>query len=231
MKTGKSFSSTAIIFLLVVLLYVFAFLVIPFPKNATSWTAFVFTLAAFCVCLYSLYLAFGKGEKLVSRVYGLPIMKVGTTYLAVQLVIGVALCFIGAFVELETWISLILSVVPLAAAIIGLIAFDSVRDAIEEQEAADVRATRSVRLFKINIDSIVSLCEVPDTLPALKKLAEDIKYSDPVTCNETAALEEQILVEINTLRSMVNSPAALREIQHISNLLADRNRICKMYKK
>lgn len=231
MKSNKSFGSMTLIFVLIAALYVFAFLIIPFEKSATSWFAFAFTLVAFAFCYGTFCLAFAKNDSLVSKVYGLPIVRVGVIYLVVQLVLGFLFCVIGAFTTLKTWIVLLFSVVPLALALIGLIAFEGVRDFIEKQEAEDIRKTRSSRLFRINIDSIVDLCDNAEVKAPLKKLAEDIRYSDPVSGDETAAIEEQILNEINNLRSMINTPAALGQIQFVSNLLKDRNRICQMYKR
>ena len=231
MKSKKSIGSVSLIFALVAALYIFAFLIIPFEKSATSWFAFAFTIVALGFCYGTFYLAFAKGDKLVSKVYGLPIARVGVIYLVAQFIIGFLFCIIGAFMTVATWVVLIFSVIPLALALIGLVAFEGVRGFIEGQESEDVRKTRSARLFKINIDSIVDICENPDVKAPLQKLADDIRYSDPVSGDETAAVEEQILNEINNLRAMVNSPAALRQIQYISNLLNDRNRICKMYKK
>lgn len=66
----------------------------------------------------------------------------------------------------------------------------------------------------------------------LAKLAEKFRYSDPVSCDELTAIEDQLKCEVKELESLVNTDvaAATNKAQSIEILLADRNRRCKEYK-
>ena len=67
----------------------------------------------------------------------------------------------------------------------------------------------------------------------MEKLAEMFRYSDPVTCDETAETEEQLAVELAELKEALDETGAedlLKKIENIKNQLNERNRICKMSK-
>lgn len=218
--------------LLFVLIILFA--VIPFRKIAASWIAFAFCIVSLVIGFFITLYAFKKDEKLVSKVYGFPVFRVGAIYTIAQLIIGVIVCALGAFIIVPSWIILIISIIILAAAAIGLIATDNTRDIIAEQDASVVEMTKQVALFNIDIASVIDCCDSSEIKANLEKLAEEFRYSDPVSSDETKEIEAVIAKKIRVLKDSLatDSDEAIKtKIVEIKRSLADRNRICKATKR
>ena len=218
--------------LLFVLIILFA--VIPFRKIAASWITFAFCIVSLVIGFFITLYAFKKDEKLVSRVYGFPVFRVGAIYTIAQLVIGVIVCVLGAFIIVPSWIVLIASIIIIALAAIGFLATDNTRDIISEQDSSVVESTKQVSLFNLNIASVIDCCDKPEIKTELEKLAEEFRYSDPVSSDETKEIEAVIAEKIRVLKDSLatDSDEALKaKIVEIKRSLADRNRICKATKR
>ena len=141
---------------------------------------------------------------------------------------------IAAFVAVPYWVSLLLSIILLGAAGIGVIATDNTRDAIQNIDNEVERVTKATKIFKLDIATIIDICEDAEVSKELNKLAEELKYSDPVSSEATEETETLLLEEIRILRSFVEADDkenALKQTRKTINLLAERNRICKAFKK
>ena len=229
---GKNIMSVALVFVIVAAVYIAVFLLIPFEKNISSWLSFGFTIFAVCAGACITIYAF-KRKTLTSKIYGLPIFKVGILYATVQFVTGLIICIISAFVEVPYWITLLLFIIISAVFAIGLIATSSTRAAIENIEEQTAVQTRVINIFRINMQGIVDSCADSIIKPRLVKLAEEFKYSDPVSSKSTEELEAEISVKVDDLRNAVteNNTDNINElIFELNNMLSERNRICKLSK-
>jgi type II secretory pathway pseudopilin PulG len=230
---NKNLITMVAVFAIILVVYILAFLLIPFNKSLSSWLAFGFTIFAFVVGTGITAFAFGKKE-LKSKFYGLPIFKIGIIYVAVQLVLGIIICIIAAFVAVPFWVALLIFIIALAVFAIAFIGVSGARSAIEEIETQEEIKTQTHKVFSLSIDGIVDICEDESVKVKLSKLAEKFKYSDPVSSSETEEIEDEIAVGLDNLRGFIKSKdysAAATKIQEIDNLLSERNRICKTYKK
>lgn len=233
-KLNKKSKSAIAVFAIIAVVYVLCFILIPFPKNVTSWISFAFTLISLVVGLGISGYAFKNSDSLTSKIYGFPVFRIGYLYVATQFIVGVVLCVIAAFVAVPYWIALLLSIVLLGLAVIGVIATDNARDIIEEIEEETERATKATKIFNLDIQSIVDLCTEEAVKRELVKLAEAIKYSDPVSSEATEDTENTLFEEISILRELIevnDTEKALAQITKVANLLNERNRICKAFKK
>ena len=131
MKLSKGKFQTILILAIVLAAYLLLAFVIPFAKTAVFWLALVFTLAAFGVQLYVLKLSFTKGKDARSKFYGFPIARIGVVYLIVQIVLS--FLFMAIAKICAAWIAVIIFVLLLAAAAVGVIAADAMRDEVERQ--------------------------------------------------------------------------------------------------
>lgn len=230
---NKKSKSMIAVYGVLVLIYLIAFVVIPFPKNAASWISFVFTLISLAVSFGIISSVLKKEGDLKSKFYGFPILKIGYLYPIVQLILGIVICGIVAFVAVPYWIALVLSLVLLAVAIIGVIAADNVRDIIEENEAQIERTTKATKLFNLNISSALDLCAEPTVKKELEKLAEAFRFSDPVSNEATEEIENIIMGKLEKLKIQITSSSSdenIEKITELKNLLLERNRICKATK-
>lgn len=233
-ELGKKEKSVLLVYGIVAFICILAFIIIPFPKSASSWLALLFLLVSFCVSLYAMKLAFENGKEIISKIYGFPIFKISVYYVAAQAIFSVLVCVIASFINLPYWVTLLVSVILLGAAVIGIVVTDNARDIIEDTEEKDIRDTKKITLFKIDIAGIVDRCNDENAKKELEKLSEAFRYSDPVSSDATKELEDEITEELGELKKEVAENDAediIEKATEISNLLAERNRICKAFKK
>lgn len=229
----KKAKSVIAVYSIIALVYVLAFLIIPFDKCAASWISFGFTVVAVASSLLVCGLAFKDKEAIVSKLYGFPVFRVGVIYAIAQLIVGVVICAIGAFVTVPYWIALLLSVLLLAAGAIGVIAADNARDMVEAVDESAKVQTKTVTCFRISMAGIIDACENADVTADLEALNELFKYSDPISNAETQESEEAIKTMLANLKTMVidgTTDDVKALIKQITNALNERNRICKASK-
>lgn len=233
MQLNKKSKSVIAVYAIVLFVYVLAFLIIPFNKTAASWISFVFTIIAIAGSLFVCGYAFNAKQTLISKIYGYPIFRVGAVYAIAQLVIGVVICAIAAFVAVPYWVALLVSVILLGASAIGVIITDNTRDLVEEVDASVKVDTQNVTRFQIDIAGIVDICENTEVKADLEKLNELFRFSDPVTNEDTKESEEAIKIMLTELKTLVadgSTDDIKALIKKITNALNERNRICKASK-
>lgn len=235
MNIPKDKKTLSIILVHAILLvgYVAIFFLIPFPKKAPSWISLIFTMIAIVVCYFSCEYAFSSKKTLTSKVYGLPIFRVGILYLIIQFISGIIICAIASFVEMPYWISMVLYLLYFGAAIIGLIITDHTREHVEKEDKEIREVTKAITYFQVNIHSIIDSCVDIENKEELKKLSERFRYSDPVSSDATREIEMKItnmLEELKVLVEKEDKQAISECTKKLTNTLEERNRICKANK-
>ena len=233
MKLSKNSKSVIAIYAILLVVYIVAFMIIPFNKIAASWISFAFTIIAITGSLLVFNIAFNVKGTIVSKIYGYPIFRVGAVYALTQLAIGVVVCIVSAFVAVPYWVPLLISLVLLGAAAIGIIITDNTRDLVEKVDAESKAATKVVTYFQIDIDGILDECEDAELKEKIEALSEQFRFSDPVSSESTKETEEKINSMLSDLRSFVeakNNDEANALIIKIGNAIKERNRICKATK-
>lgn len=208
-------------------LYILVAFLIPFAHTAVFWVSFVFTLIAFAVVAASIYIAFVQHPDARSRFYGFPIARIGAVYGLAQLVAG--LLFMALSRWAPVWAAVLVYAVFLAAAVIGLISADAV---VDEIKAQDTKLKKDVALMR-GLQSRLNQMAAASAEPALKQLAEDIRYSDPVSADALADIERDLTAAVDELQAAVvdGDEAAIRQLaRKTSAVLAERNRLCKLHK-
>ena len=228
MKKG-SIRWIGVLGVLLVLYIVIAF-AIPFVHTATFWLSFVFTLVAFAVVAASIYIAFIKNPDAKSKFYGFPIAKIGAVYGLVQLILG--LIFMALAPWAPAWLAVILFVIALGAAVIGLISADAVVEEIQKQDIKLKKDVALMRELQSKVNGIVGLCG-DDVRAEVSALAEDFKFSDPVSSDALAEIETELAACVDELQTALvdGDAAAARELcRKVKTTLAERNRLCKLNK-
>ena len=233
MKLDKKAKSVIAVYSIILVVYVLAFLIVPFNKVAASWISFVFTVVAFLASLVICGIAFKEKETLVSKIYGFPVFRIGVIYAVAQFVIGIVVCVIAALDDVPSWVALLISVILFAAAVIGVIVTDNTRDVIEAIDESVKTETKNITFFQIDIAGIVDNCENAELKSELKALNELFQFSDPVTNDATKESEEMMKAMLSELKALIadgESDEIKVMIKKITNLLNERNRICKANK-
>ncbi len=232
MKLEKKQIRGIAFFAIILVVYNILAFVIPFPKNGCLWAAWAFGLVAILLQIPILLLAFRNGETVKSKFYGFPIARVGVIYLIAQMIVTV-LFFALAFVNCPAWIPVVISVLVLAAGLLGVIATDAARDEIERQEKTVKVNTSFMKTLTVDAQTLLSRAKSEPIKNACKKVFEAVRYSDPMSADALSDVESRIRTEFDSFTDAVisdNADAATASAEELLTLLKERNSICKMEK-
>lgn len=232
MKLNEKEKKGVLVLALLFVVYTLIVLAVPFAKGGMFWLTYLFTAAAFGVQAYVFKLSFEKEAGAKSKFYGFPIARVGVLYLAVQIVLG--LVFMALAAVAPVWLALVLYLALLVAAAVGVIATDFIRDEVERQDAQLKKDVATMRALQSKAAALPARCEDAEAKTALEKLAEEFRYSDPVSAPALADLETDMAATMEELSAAVtdgDNAAVLALCKKISATLAERNRLCKLNKK
>lgn len=229
MKTRdkRGYIVDAIIF---VVFSVIAFAV-PFAKTGVFWVSYIFGLTAIASQIYFFKISFSKGESVKSKFYGFPISKIGVIYLAVQLILSLLEMIMAAIIPL--WVSVIINILPVTFAAIGSIAADMMRDEIEKQDVQIKKDVNNMRALQSLSATLPSMCQDEEVKKMLTELADDFKYSDPVSSEKTTEMETELKFMVNEIQRAlidIDLDAAKGFCVRAKASLSERNRVCKLEK-
>lgn len=212
---------------ILLMLYHMVVLLVPFEKGGAFWISYGFTLVGFALGGGAIFMAFGKNGNAKSRFYGFPIARVGIVYMVFQLIVGLVFMAVGQWVL--WWIPMLVYVVALGVALLGLIAAEAT---LEEIQKMDAKLKKNVATMRALQSRVCQLSGQYDH-PQLKKLADEIRYSDPVSSDATAGAEADLCDLINQLQQAVVQGDGGGVTVLCSKAIAalnERNRLCKLNK-
>ena len=223
MKKGKVSAGICLIYL--ILLGVFNLLVFTIFKTRTSvfWLSYGFMTEAFVVQIISMLLAF-KTADVETAFFGIPLASFSIYYLCAALIVGaVFMIFQKAGFVLALVIQVLLLAAFLIIAIIPLLARDTVQ-AVGENVKRNVTNLKSVL---VDIEMLASSCAEPELKQALMKLADTVKYSDPMSNESVELIEQRIMRKISELRVSMDgrqTSDALQACEDLEQLYVERNK-------
>lgn len=227
MAMKKDMLRSAAVLAVVLILYILIAFLIPFVKTAVFWVSFLFTMVAFAVAAVALYTAFLKKPDAQSRFYGFPIARVGVVYWLIQLILGLVFMVLGKWIPV--WAAALVYAIALGAAVVGLISADAVVEEIHTQDQKLKKDVSFMRSLQSKVNQMASQCKIPE----MKRFAEDIRYSDPVSGESLAEVECDLSAAVDELQSAIidGDPEIIRTLcRKASAILSERNRLCKLNK-
>lgn len=219
-NNGMAYAVLAIAF---VLFNVIAF-AIPTAKTATFWIAYVFTAVAFASQIAIWKFAFKGADTLKSKFLGIPLISVGITYLIIQII---AFAVFMALPLTASWIAIVVCALILVISAICLIGTETGREEINRVEENVEKKVFYIKSLQVDIEMLASAERDADTKAALTKLAEKIRFSDPMSNDALADLEAEITAKVKELKNAENKAEI---ITVLDSLLLERNRKCRMLK-
>ena len=217
----------AIVAAVIFVLYNIIAFVIPFVHTGAFWLSYIFTLVSFVVAAVSVYIAFARKDDAKSRFYGFPIARIGVVYGIAQVVVSVVVMALSVLIP--WWIPLVVYALGLGAAVIGLIGAEAIVEEIETQDVKLKDNTAMMRALQSKISQLAAQSEDA----AIQALAEEIRYSDPVSCEQIADAEADLVAVVDQLQAAYidgEQEAMAQLCRQAMALLAERNRLCKLNK-
>jgi hypothetical protein len=222
MKKNKSMAY-AVLAIAFVLFNVIAFAV-PTAKTATFWIAYAFTSIAFASQIAIWKFAFKGADTLKSKFLGIPLISVGITYLIVQII---AFAVFMALPLTASWIALVVCALILGISAICLIGTETGREEINRVEEKVEKKVFYIKSLQVDVEMLASAERDTDTKAALTKLAEKIRFSDPMSNEVLAELEAEITSKVKELKTAENKAEI---ITVLDSLITERNKKAKLLK-
>lgn len=207
---------------------------LPFKKNAVFWIAYLAGTIAISVQLFFLPKAFASGSGVKSKFYGFPIARIGIIYLGTQILLS--FLFMALSTNPSPWViraEVITFVFVIGFAVVGFVATDAVREEVERQDVQLKKSVTNMRTLQSRTTSLLDQCEEPSAKAVLKKLADALRFSDPVSSESTNAVEADLLNYADELQNAL----AESDYDNVSALgrkmlavLSERNQLCKASK-
>ena len=198
--------------------------VIPTDKTATFWTAYVFSVVAFAVQIPLWKIALGKKDTLKSKFLGIPIIHVGITYLIIQLI---AFAVFMIFPTLPVWLAVVVCAIILAISALCAIAGQAGANEISRVEEKIKVKRAFIQFLQTDIEMLVESETDSETKAALSKLAEKVRFSDPMSHEMLGELESRISAKVEEIKTAADKKSLIEEV---TTLLTERNKKCKILK-
>lgn len=196
----------------------------PFEKTPVFWVSFVFGLLAICFQIPLWNKALG-GETLKSKFLGFPILYIGMAYLIIQLIASIIMMAVPG---MPLWIVIIIDVIILAIACVLATSGGVARTAIEETEEKIQAKTSFIKGLKADVDILLSKETDTEVKEALKKLSDELRYSDPMSDSALESIEAEISDKLISVSSAGKNKKNV--ITEIGGLIKQRNIKCKALK-
>ncbi len=201
---------------------------IPFVKNIVFLIAYFFSVTAILMQVYMLH-EMAKSQVLIKdRVYDFPMFRISVLYLIVQ--ITASLLLMGFSAKIPVFAAVLIEMVILAVAVMGFCAARAARTEALRQDAQLEEKLIKMKELQARINLLISQCEEAQIQEILRKLAEEIHYSNPLSKEITEEIEEEISVlftEIEAAALDGDTDNTFGLCERITGLLRERDRICK----
>lgn len=213
----------AIIAVLFILLHVIAF-AIPMEKSAAFWITYGFTFVAFIAQFIVWRIGFTGVISLNSKFLGIPLIYLATVYLAIQIVFFIVSIFAT---DLSPWIALIINALITGIFTMIILAVLLGRNTVDSVETRVKEKVYYIKSLQVDVEMLATREADPKNKEALVKLAEQVRFSDPMSHDSLAGLEADISRHVSLLKGNEDKLAGIEEIGH---LLTERNKKCKLLK-
>ena len=218
----------------VIVLMVFQAICFLFPGEAAGmskyggafWAGYGFIMLAFvgqlvCTCLA---LREASAEK---RFYKLPLITLSYSGLIMMLIVG---GIVMAVPGLPNWIGALICLMILVFYVIAILKAVSAAELVEKMDVNVKNSTAAMRSLAAEAENLVSLSTNPEIRRACKNVYEAVRYSDPVSNEETVEIETRIREKVKELKRAAENQESTETVElseECRRLIEERNRICK----
>lgn len=198
--------------------------VLPTKKTETLLIVYVFTAIAFIAQITIWKNTFRKKDKLKSKFLGLSVVYISIIYLIIQIIV---LVIFTAIPTLPIWSAIIICTVILGISTICMLTGEVGRNEIERVEEKVQKKVSFIKELQTNVELLMDTESNATVKIALQKLAEQIRFSDPMSNEALIEIEENITTKVTELKTTSNK---LEVIQALNLLLTERNKKGKILK-
>jgi ABC-type multidrug transport system fused ATPase/permease subunit len=215
-----------IVLVLVNILY----FVIPFKRGSIFWLSDGFVFVAIGLQILTHYLAYRNADTMKKKVYAFPITETGYFYISIQMILSLVFIILAGLLSIPLWIPIVIYSSILCYTLIKVIIADNARDYAENVEQQTEADTEFIKETCTKLQILSAAVQDSRTKEAVRKLADDFRYSDPVSSPARKITEARIPSLIDTLEQAVKEQRQeeiTAVIAQIKETLAERNAKCR----
>lgn len=197
--------------------------------GAGFWVGYVFITIVFIANLVCSFLFF-KEENIDKIFLKLPIIYIAYIALIVSLIAG---AIAMAIPVIPYWVGIVIDVVILAVYAIAIVQVNAASDVVSEIDDRVKAQTFFIHSLTADAQTLMSFAQSDDVQTECKKVYESIRYSDPMSNDALAQIENQIQNEFNIFAHAVkkdNTDLVKNSANKIIVLINKRNLQCKVLK-
>ena len=181
-----------------------------------------FSVIAFAVQIPLWKIALIKKDTLNSKFLGIPVIHIGITYLIIQLIAFAVFMFLST---LPVWLAVIACTIILAISALCAIVGQAGANEINRVEEKIKVKRAFIQFLQTDIEMLVKSENDAETKAALKKLAEKVRFSDPMSHEMLGDLESRITAKVEEMKTAADKKVLVGEVE---TLLVERNKKCKI---
>lgn len=197
--------------------------------GSSFWVGYAFITIVFIGNLICSLLFFKEENK--GKVFlNIPNINLAYSALIVSLIVGAVAM---AVPQIPCWVGVIIDVLVLAFYAIAVVKASAAADIVNDVEQKNKTQTFFIRSLTTDADSLMARAKSDEMKAETKKVYEAIRYSDPMSNNALANIENQIQNEFNAFADAVkNNDIDLAKLSanELVVLINDRNKKCKLLK-
>ncbi len=197
----------------------------PLPHTVTFWLGYFFALFALLTLEVTALVFFGNTVK-EEKFLHLPMVRFAWGYFVLQTALSIWQMLSSSTAYL---VALILNLVIAAAAVILILLLCAAAQKTVRSDAHTAKKVLFIKRLGLTLNEI----ETEDAALAqkIKQLAEDVRFSDPMSHSELRDVEERLSVAVNELaENAADSEKASALCDKAAKLLKSRNDQCKILK-
>ena len=204
--------------------------ILPSTRGGAFWSGYIFTTIALLLQMLFTFIAFGKADNIKKTFFGLPVAELGITYLIIQAIWGLACLFIT---QIPSSFAIVVSTILLAFYSVAIIVAVIGRDYVSEVDTKIKIKTFFTKSMLVDIETLIAKTENTEIKEELVKLADIVKYSDPMSSEALQNVEGRISDKYNTLENAVeinNADEVATICKSLDVLFVERSKKCMLLK-
>jgi len=195
------------------------------------WISYAFMLLAYIFAMLGIYIQIVTVKTLKDWFIGYPLFRHSYIYVITELIISIIFMFFDAYIS--NMIAFLVQFLIFAIYIIIVVSCLVAKNIIEDKRRKISDDTLFMKNLYVDFTEIINRLTDSQIKNLYLTISEKIRYSDPVTNQVLADLENQITAVVSQIKYSIQISDESKLIDYgnqLNQLIDDRNRKCKMYK-
>ncbi len=232
----KKLKFPALIFAICFFMYnVILFVAAGFSNHRMAfWVSWVFMLVAFVTLAFMGVMLGKKGFSIRDWWFGYPLVKHSIWFIAAEFAASVLFMILDIFVNVNVALVFIPQFILLGVYMVLAISCLYAKTTVDEVREKTLSKTMSMKLLIVDAEMLPKICKDEEARLEFVKLAEELRYSDPVSHQALVALEGElanVIANANAMLKQDKVEEALKLCKEASLLLDQRNKKCMVLKR